>query len=279
MAADSEISRLTRSSALSKATRKTWSLQPAEEEEDGDEEGEQPHVKFLPSEGGIPSQLKCSESELSSALEGAAEQKQSDATQTHLSFNLDTSTTSVRSTDTTLEYFDAPLSINNEEKDGHVSTEKDDDDDDVVTVNVKFLAEKEPAATAEVMASPATEQTLPLTSEDSEKEEDDVREENTPEDVMEVDLDQEAKTEEEIQSNKEDDLDVESSTKQDAAIVDQNETSIHLQGNLFLFVFIVCFFRTDFWSRLHCTEIQNHDFENTFGSTSLKHCLTKHVFY
>uniref|UniRef100_A0AAX7T372 AT hook containing transcription factor 1 n=1 Tax=Astatotilapia calliptera TaxID=8154 RepID=A0AAX7T372_ASTCA len=236
MAADSEISRLTRSSALSKATRKTWSLQPAEEEEDGDEEGEQPHVKFLPSEGGIPSQLKRSESELSSALEGAAEQKQSDATQTHLSFNLDTSTTSVRSTDTTLEYFDAPLSINNEEKDGHVSTEKDDDDD-VVTVNVKFLAEKEPAATAEVMASPATEQTLPLTSEDSEKEEDDVREENTPEDVMEVDLDQEAKTEEEIQSNKEDDLDVESSTKQDAAIVDQNETSIHLQGNLFLFVF------------------------------------------
>uniref|UniRef100_A0A3P8PGC2 AT hook containing transcription factor 1 n=1 Tax=Astatotilapia calliptera TaxID=8154 RepID=A0A3P8PGC2_ASTCA len=223
-------------SALSKATRKTWSLQPAEEEEDGDEEGEQPHVKFLPSEGGIPSQLKRSESELSSALEGAAEQKQSDATQTHLSFNLDTSTTSVRSTDTTLEYFDAPLSINNEEKDGHVSTEKDDDDD-VVTVNVKFLAEKEPAATAEVMASPATEQTLPLTSEDSEKEEDDVREENTPEDVMEVDLDQEAKTEEEIQSNKEDDLDVESSTKQDAAIVDQNETSIHLQGNLFLFVF------------------------------------------
>lgn len=257
MAADSEISRLTRSSALSKATRKTWSLQPAEEEEDGDEEGEQPHVKFLPSEGGIPSQLKRSESELSSPLEDAAEQKQSDATQTHLSFNLDTSTTSVRSTDTTLEYFDAPLSINNEEKDGHVSTEKDDDDD-VVTVNVKFLAEKEPAATAEVMASPATEQTLPLTSEDSEKEEDDVREENTPEDVMEVDLDQEAKTEEEIQSNKEDDLDVESSTKQDAAIVDQNETSIHLQGNLFLFVFIVCFFRTDFWSRLHCTEIQNH---------------------
>lgn len=228
MAADSEISRLTRSSALSKATRKTWSLQPAEEEEDGDEEGEQPRVKFLPPEGGISSpQLKCSESELSSALEGAAEQKQSDATQTHLSFNLDTSTTSVWSTDTTLEYFDAPLSINNEEKDGHVSTEKDDDD--VVTVNVKFLAEKEPAATAEVMASPATEQTLPLTSEDSEKEEDDVREENTPEDVMEVDLDQEAKTEEEIQSNKEDDLDVESSTKQDAAIVDQNETSIHLQ--------------------------------------------------
>ncbi|XP_042070113.1 protein ELYS isoform X1 [Haplochromis burtoni] len=228
MAADSEISRLTRSSALSKATRKTWSLQPAEEEEDGDEEGEQPRVKFLPPEGGISSpQLKRSESELSSALEGAAEQKQSDATQTHLSFNLDTSTTSVRSTDTTLEYFDAPLSINNEEKDGHVSTEKDDDD--VVTVNVKFLAEKEPAATAEVMASPATEQTLPLTSEDSEKEEDEVREENTPEDVMEVDLDQEAKTEEEIQSNKEDDLDVESSTKQDAAIVDQNETSIHLQ--------------------------------------------------
>lgn len=254
MAADSEISLLTRSSALSKATRKTWSLQPAEEEEDGDEEGEQPRVKFLPPEGGISSpQLKRSESELSSALEGAAEQKQSDATQTHLSFNLDTSTTSVRSTDTTLEYFDAPLSINNEEKDGHVSTKKDDDD--VVTVNVKFLAEKEPAATAEVMASPATEQTLPLTSEDSEKEEDDVREENTPEDVMEVDLDQEAKTEEEIQSNKEDDLDVESSTKQDAAIVDQNETSIHLQGNLFLFIFIVCFFRTDFWSRLHCTKI------------------------
>ncbi|XP_005459023.1 protein ELYS [Oreochromis niloticus] len=232
MAADSEISRLTRSSALSKATRKTWSLQPAEEEEDGDEEGEQPRVKFSPPEGGILSpQLKRSESELSSTNEGTAEEKQSDATQTHLSFNLDTSTTSVRSTDTTLEYFDAPLSIDNEEKDGHVSTEKNDDDD-VVTVNVKFLAEKEPVATAEVMASPATEQTLPLTSEDSEKEEDDVTEENTPEDVMEVDLDQEAKTEEGIQSKKEDDQDVESSTKQDAAIDDQNETSTHLQdGN------------------------------------------------
>lgn len=253
MAADSEISRLTRSSALSKATRKTWSLQPAEEEEDGDEEGEQPCVKFSPPEGGIPSpQLKRSESELSSTNEGTAEEKQSDATQTHLSFNLDTSTTSVRSTDTTLEYFDAPLSIDNEEKDGHVSTEKNDDDD-VVTVNVKFLAEKEPVATAEVMASPATEQTLPLTSEDSEKEEDDVTEENTPEDVMEVDLDQEAKTEEGIQSKKEDDQDVESSTKQDAAIDDQNETSTHLQGNLLLFIFIVCFFRADGWS----AEIQN----------------------
>lgn len=237
MAADSEISRLTRSSALSKAARKTWSSQPAEEEEDGDEEGEQPRIKFLPPEDGISSpQLRCSESESSSTHEVTAEKKQSDAMQARLSLSLDTSQTSVRSTDTTLEFFDAPLSVDHEGKDGYRATEKDDDDD-VVTVNIKYLAEKEePEATTEPATSPITEQTLSLTSEDSEKEKDDMREDRISEDVvevdleqeaktdvMEVDLEQEAKTEEEVQSKKEDDQDIELSSKQDAAPVDHHQ--------------------------------------------------------
>ncbi|XP_018522322.1 protein ELYS isoform X3 [Lates calcarifer] len=223
MAADSEISLLTRGSTLSKATGKSWSSQPAEEEEDADEEREQPHVKFLPPEGGIPSpHLRCSESESSSIHE---ETRPSDATQARLTLSFDTSQTSVQSTDTTLEFYDAPLSGDQEIEEGHTATEKDEE---VVTLNIKALTEKEDP---EEKTSQTTEEIPVLTSENREKEEDEVKEEDkTFEDVMEFGLEQEAKNEGEVQSEKEDEQDVESSSKQeDAATLDQEETPSHSQ--------------------------------------------------
>lgn len=221
MAADSEISLLTRGSTLSKATRKTWSLQPAEEEEDGDEEGEQHHVKFLPPEGGIPSpELRCSESQSSSIHEVAEENRPSDATQARISLSFDTSQTSFQSADVTLEYFDAPLSEDQEGEEGHTATDKEDE---VVIVNFKSpTEEEEPEQT--------TEQTPLLTSEDAQTEGQELKEDETFEDVMEVGLEQEDKNEE-VQSKKEDEQDVGSSGKQeDVAILDQEEIFSHQEG-------------------------------------------------
>ncbi|TMS13498.1 Protein ELYS [Larimichthys crocea] len=224
MAADSEISLLTRGSTLSKVTRKTWSSQPAEEEEeeeeeedeDGDKEVEQPSVKFLPPEGGIPSPLLRSfESEPSSIHEVAEETKPSDTTQARLSLSFNTSQMSIRSTDTTLEYYDAPLSEEQAGEEGHTAEE-------AVTINIKDLAEKEEP---EEKPSPNTEQTALLTSEDPELEEE------IFEDVMEVGLEQEAKNEEEVQAEKEEEHpDVETRSEQeDVAILDQEETSTQNQ--------------------------------------------------
>ncbi|XP_040891235.1 protein ELYS [Toxotes jaculatrix] len=223
MAADSEISLLTRGSRLSKATGKTWSSQPADEEEDQDEKREQQHVKFLPPEGGIPSpQLRCSESESSSIHEVAAETRPSDATQARLSLSFDISHTSVQSTDTTLEYYDAPLSEDQEV--GRTATERDED---VVTLNIRALTEKE---VPEEKPSPTTDQTPVLTSENREKEEEEVKEDETFEDVMETGPEQEAKNEEEVQSEKEDEQDAELSIRQgDAATPDHEETPGHSQ--------------------------------------------------
>lgn len=214
MAADSEISLLTRGSTLSKATRKTWSSQPAEEE------GEQPHVKFLPPESGIPSaELRCSESKPPSIHEAASE----DATQARLSLSFDTGQISVRSTDTTLEYYDAPQSEDQEREEGHTATEKDEE---VVTLNIRSLTEQ---VKLEEKPSPNTEQTPDLTAENREEEE--VTEDETLEDVMESGVEQEAKNEEEVQSTKEDEQDVESSSKQeDAAPLEQEEIPRHSQG-------------------------------------------------
>ncbi|XP_047187355.1 protein ELYS isoform X2 [Scophthalmus maximus] len=206
--ADSEINLLTRGSTPSKTTGNTWS---AEREEDGDEEGEQPRVNFLPPEGGVPSpQLRFSESESSSVHEVSVETRPSDAMQARLSLSFDTSRTSVRSTDTTLEYYDAPLSDEQEIEEGHTATEEDEE---VVTLNIKALpgneeTEEKPAA--------ATEQTPVLTPENSEKEEEEVEEDETFKDIMEFDLEQEAEHE--------DEKDVESSSKQeDAANLNHEE--------------------------------------------------------
>ncbi|KAM8762329.1 uncharacterized protein ahctf1 isoform 3-T4 [Acanthopagrus schlegelii] len=212
MAADSEISLLTRGPSLSKATRKTWSSQLAEGEEEGDEEVEQPSVKFLPPEGGILSpQLRCFESKSSSIHEVAAESQPSDATQSRLSLSFDASHTSVRSTDTTLEFFDAPLSA------------AENDEEEVVTINTKGLAEtEEPQETP----SPTTEQTPLLTSEDLEREEEEEKDDETFEDVMETGPEQEAQNEE-VQPEKEDEEDVDSSNKQEDAALDEEETYSH----------------------------------------------------
>ncbi|XP_069549840.1 protein ELYS isoform X2 [Brachyistius frenatus] len=226
MAADSEISLLTRGSTLSKATHKTWSSQPAEEEEDGDEEGESPHVKFLPPEGGIPlPQLRCSASESSSTHEVATETKPSDATQARLSLSFNASQASVKSTDTTLEYYDAPLSQYQEGDDDRAAT---DEDDGVVTLNIKAQTDEEEP---EEMPLLTPEQTFHLTSEDTEKEEEEVREDKTFEEVMETGLEQEATTEEEVPSQEEDEQVIESSSKQeDVAALDQEEDSTPYQG-------------------------------------------------
>ncbi|XP_071344177.1 protein ELYS isoform X2 [Trachinotus anak] len=224
MAADSEISLLTRGSLLSKATGKTWSSQPAEEEEDGEEEREQPHVKFLPPEGGIPSpQLRCSESESSSIHEVAAETGPSDETQARLTLSFDTSQTPVRSTDTTLEYYDAPLSEDQEVEEGHTATEGDEE---IVTLNIKAQSEKEEP---EEKPSPTTEQAPVMTSENIEKEKEQAKEDEIFEDAMEVGLEQD-ENKEDVQSEKEEEQDVESSSKQeDAGSLDHEEIPSHSQ--------------------------------------------------
>lgn len=256
MAADREISLLTSGSTLSKVTRTTWSSQPAEEEE---EEGEKPSVKFLPPEGGVPSpQLRCFESESPSVHEVAAESRPADATQARLSLSFDTSQMSVRSTDTTLEYYDAPLSrdLGGEEE----CTEEEERGEEVVTVSIKGPAEQEEP---EEKSSPATEQTPVLTSEDVEQEEEEPKEEETFEDVMEIGLEQDANDEEEVQPEKENEQDVESSSKQDdAATLDQEETSSHNEGNSFaefaVFVSLQLISGGLLHSTVHSTKCKRH---------------------
>lgn len=217
MAADSEISLLTRGSSLSKVTCKTWSSQP-DKEEDGDEEGEQLHVKFMPPEGGIPSpQLRSSENETSFTFEGPVETNSSDVTQTHIGFTLDTSQVSVRSTDTTLEFYDAPVSEDHEYK------ALEDDDDDVVTLNIKPLTEEDEL---EEKPEETAEQTLDLTLDDAEQEEDILKEDKFLEDLME----QEAQDEEEAESERKNEPDIESNLE-DIASLDQEEPSAHLEGS------------------------------------------------
>lgn len=264
VAADSEISLLTRGSTLSKATRKTWSSEPAEEEEEEEQEGEQSSVKFLPPEGGIPSpQLRCFESE--STYEVAAESRPSDATEAQLNLSLDVTHTSVRSTDTTLEYYDAPLSQEQEEDEG------------VVTLNIKHLAEKgEP----EENPSQTSEQTSLLATGDLEQEEggeEEVKEDETSEDVMETGLEQEAKNEEEVQSEKEDKDDVESSDKQEEpSPLDQEETSLHNQGNSFAVVVCSLFFYNIFLEVCFPTPVF-HSTKHLLCSDIMKYYLTHFV--
>lgn len=205
MAADSEIGLLTRGPLLSKATLKTWPSQP-EEEEDVNEEGEQPHVKFLPPEGGIPSsQLSCPESESNSTHEAAEETRPSDAMLARPSLSFNTSQLSVQSTDTTLEYYDAPLPEEQEGEGGHTATEKEED---IVTVNIQSLTENEEP---EQKSITSTEQNPPLTPDNGEREGQEAKEDEIFEDVMEIGLEQEDTNKEEVQSETADE-EVESET-------------------------------------------------------------------
>lgn len=220
MAADNEISLLNRGSTQSKAASDNWAPQPAEE---GDEV-RQPSVKFLPQEYGLPSpDQRCLESELASNHKDPAESRQSDATEARLSLSIDTSQISVRSTDTTLEYFDAPLSEEQPVEAGGPVAEKDDE---VVTVNVNRLVEEKEA---ELKLSSTAEQMTHLTEGLKADEEGETQEAETFEYVFETDLEQQAK-EEEVQCENEDGLDILLSLKrEDAATLDQGENP----GNYF----------------------------------------------
>lgn len=211
MAADNEITLLTRGSTLSNTTLKTWLQHP-------EEEGQQPHVKFLPPEGGVPSpQRRCSESESSSVHEAATETRPSAAAQERLNLSLDTSRVSVRSTDTTLEYYDAPLSEDQEGSEQPAATEKDED---ILTLNINAMTETEEP---EEMSSMSPEQSSGLVSENREEE---GEVDGAFKDVETAD-EPEAEHEEENQSIKEDEKDVDSSSTQDAAVVEQPS---HSQG-------------------------------------------------
>uniref|UniRef100_A0A8C7Y1N8 AT hook containing transcription factor 1 n=1 Tax=Oryzias sinensis TaxID=183150 RepID=A0A8C7Y1N8_9TELE len=164
------ISLLTKGSPLTKPTRKTWSSQLAE----GEEDEEKHRVTFLAPKGGASSQrLRCSESDSSSTNEVAAETSPSAPVSAGLNLSLDTSQVSFQSTNTTLEYFDADEPTN-------VCT---DEDDDVVTVNIKPQMEKE-----------ASE--VNLTVEDAEK-----KEELVKEDTMNIPPEEKSEEEEEVESS------------------------------------------------------------------------------
>lgn len=220
MAADNEISLLTRVSTPSKATHKTWSLQVAGLEEGGnkggDKEEEIPCVRFMPPEGGIPSpQLTCFE-ESPPIHKVSVEGTQSDAAQPQLNLSLDASQISVRSKDTTLEYFDAPL-----------SGEQEGEEDGVVTINITVQAEKEePEKT-----SPASEEIPLMTSEDIEREEVEEAKEEEICEVFETGLEHETTNEETVPPEILDEQDPDLSTKQDATLADQGNTSKNIQGN------------------------------------------------
>ncbi|XP_029934551.1 protein ELYS isoform X2 [Myripristis murdjan] len=238
MAADNEISLLTRGSPMSKAGRQTWTSQRTEEEEeDGDEEEleEQPHVKFTPPEGGIPSpQLRGFESESSSFQEITAETRSvglalPGSVPARLSLGLETSQASVRSTDTTLEFYDAPLSQDLEKEKEHPCNETDDD---VVVMKLAPAEQKEP----EPNSLTTTEQNPLLTVADGESESQDVKEDEASEEEMEIGLEQEGEEEkgERIETEKEDEGDAESSSKsEDGPTVDVEdaEESSHNHGH------------------------------------------------
>ncbi|XP_035992418.1 protein ELYS isoform X2 [Fundulus heteroclitus] len=225
MAADSEISQLSRGP---KATRKTWSLRPAKEEEEEEEEEEvHPRVKFLPPDGGVPSPpLRCSEREPSFTQEETAEANPPARSQTHLSVNFDTSQISVQSTDTTLEYYDAPLSEDPNMAQGRDVAEDDDDDDDVVTLNIKHVTEKEPEGPKRSDMTP--EESFNLTSADTEKEEEFLEEAGLCEEVAEGASDLKVHEEEGAASDREESLDtVSTSKREDVASPEEEEPTAH----------------------------------------------------
>uniref|UniRef100_A0A673BXT1 AT hook containing transcription factor 1 n=1 Tax=Sphaeramia orbicularis TaxID=375764 RepID=A0A673BXT1_9TELE len=135
-----------------------------------------------------------------------------------VSLSFETSHTSVRSTDTTLEYYDAPLS---QDQEGEESPVDKDEDDGVVIVTIKTPEEKE-----ELEQEPASAaEQAPLLSLN---EGDGVKEDETFEDLMAACPEQEDKREVVVESEKEDEVDVESSTKQEDNVTpDPGELSSH----------------------------------------------------
>lgn len=235
MAADNEISLLARVSTPSKPTHTTWSLQAAEHQEgnkdNGDKEVEMPSVKFMPPEGGVPSpQLQCFEEESLTIHKVSAAATQLDAAQPKLNLSLETSQMTVCSTDTTLEYFDAPLSGEQEGEEDGVTAVKDEE---VVTINITVQAEKDEPE----KSSPTSDEIPLITSEDVEKEDEEEAKEEETSEVLKTGLEQETTT---FPSEMIDEQDPDLSTRQDATLADQVNTSKNIQGNLFPKLFIYC---------------------------------------
>lgn len=136
VAADNEINFLTRGTLRSKATCKSWSSQVDEVEEDGHEEEPQSSVKFLLPEGEIPSPEPRLTKRDSLSVPEVTEESKPSGSQLVLSF--ETSQTSAQSTDTILEFYDAPLSEGQE--DSHSVENKDEDSDDGI-VSISAPAE------------------------------------------------------------------------------------------------------------------------------------------
>lgn len=229
MAADSEINQLSRGS---KATRKTWSSRrPEEEDEEEDEEGQHPRVKFGPPEGGVPSpQLRRSESEPSSTQE---EGNPSAASQINISVNFDTSLMSVQSTDTTLEYYDAPLSEDPQPAQGHIPGEEEEEEEDVVTLNIRSVSD-EPEQTPDL----TTEENLNLPSKVDVTAEESLREGDLCEEVSGRGQALREHEEQGAESKGDDDLNMVSMSKdEDVASLDDEEPSSHHEGKLLLFFY------------------------------------------
>ncbi|XP_019747194.1 protein ELYS isoform X2 [Hippocampus comes] len=214
MLADRDIDLLTRGASLSR-TRKTWSAQL-----DEDEEPESPHVKFMPPEGGIPSpQLRCSLKESFPIHEAAKLTNPLDATQDQPSLSFDTSQTSFQVTDTTLEYYDAE----EHQEEEHLDTDKEDD---VVTVNLKFLGENEP----EQNSIPATERASLQLSNDAESEGQELMEEETFEDVMEIAVEQDDDNKEAAECKTENQLDELGGDRENPEVIDREQVECKLDN-------------------------------------------------
>lgn len=223
MAADSEISLLARSSTPMKATHKTWSSYPAEAEEDGEDDVEGPGVKFASPEGGVPSPEPGSfDTTSATSHKVSAQSRLSEGVPAKLILSFDASQTSVRSTDTTLEYFDAPLS---NERDGEETPPQGDED--VVTVNIQPPAEQ---GQAEESPAPPAEQQPLLTTEDAVGEEEEANEEQIVEEAMEVFMKQRAE-EEEVEKEEVKKQDAEfDSTSQGAVALEQADQFSYSRG-------------------------------------------------
>uniref|UniRef100_A0A8C5GMC3 AT hook containing transcription factor 1 n=1 Tax=Gouania willdenowi TaxID=441366 RepID=A0A8C5GMC3_GOUWI len=201
VAAESEISLLTRGATLTKTRRETWSSQLAEEEEPS-------LAKFLPPQGSASSpQLRFSGSEASSIHEVPIETKTSDPAQARLRLSLDTSLPPVPSTDTTLEYFDAPFSVDVAAEDEFPVAEIDDKE------------EKEEEPLMDIQPS------LPLKAEDSNKEE-----ERKETEIFEIVLENEpqAETQEKDTLSK---VEGEQDIEQKPVSLDQEEEPLSSQGS------------------------------------------------
>ncbi|XP_023850568.1 protein ELYS isoform X1 [Salvelinus sp. IW2-2015] len=193
IATENEISLLTRGSPLSKAGPEAWTSHSADYDEEEQEEVEEvkvTHVKFLQppvrelspergeSESGSSVQEVAVVTALPSTLPG------------RLSLGLETSQASVLSTDTTLEFHDAPLPEDLEmEALQQPANEVTDEEDDEVVVNLKTQAVLEaPLSGEEVQPAAANELTLLLSLEEGQNKDPEVKEEAVN---SEVELDQE----------------------------------------------------------------------------------------